>query len=608
MKHLGKFFNKYSYKLVWLVVISSILFNLGATSYELSTKANLIDHYFYGIFLSPFDSIRYGHFIARKLFLVVIALSVFIYWLKKQKNVLQNARKNLKYILAIGLTLFFSRILTYGFWFYNDDLRFFHWHLFCPSQPICNIQGMWGPVGSHPIAILNLVLPWFGTNYTLYNSLGLFFYFLAGVAIFALISKLQKSKFISLIAAIFFLTTPTYFQGRLLIGEVINSPFIVLLVVLSFYMLFQKFIPGALIFAAAALEYGVAKSYFIALPLTLFALFFANSNPTGKKFIDQKKSIIFFVVAICLISFVYMPIFDRAPGGHTQLSEIFALDQLFVFGDVLLAVTLPYGFSYPLVHLLSLTLNNWKYITIALGFIIVAVFAVASLISILSKKIFSAKMLIIGLSIILPTAAVASFMGVRVEHNVARLVEYHKNSLGPLGATGYGIFPALGLVFVLMGLAHLVSKRTFKVSAIILIFINIVTSFSFDYRWLMSPYSYPQRKYDEQLQKILPRDGINRYIFVPGSQRPLYEGVRTFGSVFQGDQGVYTFMGKEDFVQAIKEDKVRPDHIYFLITNGKPKYDIYDYSEKIRSTPYNRLIPLIESLTIELTPKNVEFW
>ena len=46
---------------------------------------------------------------------------------------------------------------------------------------------------------------------------------------------------------------------RGLIGEIINSPFVLLLVLLSFIMLSYKFIPGALIFAAAALEYGVAK-------------------------------------------------------------------------------------------------------------------------------------------------------------------------------------------------------------------------------------------------------------------------------------------------------------------------------------------------------------
>lgn len=585
----------FNYKLVWLVVISSILLSLVGTRIEMAGE-NLIDHDFYRLLLSPFNDVRYGHFIVRKLFLAVIAFLVFGYWLKTRRGVLQSVKKNLKYIVSIGVVLFVSRILTYGFWFYNDDTRFFHWHLFAPTQPGFNPQGMWGPIGLHPIAILNLVMPWFGPNYTLYNSLGLFFYFLAGVAIFVLLNKIQKNKFLSFLAAVFFLTTPTYFQGRLLIGEIINSPFILLLVILSIYMLLQKFVPEALIFTAAALEYGVAKSYFIALPLTLFAVFFAKNM--------QKKKLISFLAAIFLMSLVYLPAFYGAPSAQ---GKTLALDQLFVYGDVLLAVTLPFGLSFPLVHLLSLLLNGWIYITAALGFLIVACFTIIAIISYVRGQTVSAKLIIIGLSIILPTTAIASFMGVRVDHNVQKLVEYHNNSLGPLGATAYGFFPALGLTFTLVGLGLLFRKRTLKMLALSLIFINIITSFSFDYRWLQSPYSYPQRRYDEQLQKILPRDGINRYIFVPGTQRSFYQGVITFSSVYQGDQGLYTFMGAEDFVEALKTKSAQKDHIYFLVTNGNPKYDIYDYSQRIRSVPYDQLVPLVKSLAKELPPKSADF-
>ena len=420
-----------SYKLIWLLVISSILLSLFGTRIELA-GGNLVDHTLYKFLLSPFDDVRYGHFIARKLFIVAVAFLVFGYWLKTQKQIFQWIKSNLKYIATIGIVLFISRILTFGFWFYNDDTRFFHWHLFCPSQPDCNVQGMWGPIGLHPIAIFLLVIRWFGTNYTLYNILGLVLFFLAGVAIFALVSKLQKSKFVSLAAAIFFLTTPTYFQGRLLIGEIVNSPFTVLLVVLSIFMLLQKFIPGALIFAAASLAYGVAKTYFIAMPLTLFALFFVKPRSTH---------IIFFVIAIWLMSLVYFPAFNGAPSAQ---GKTLTLDQLFVYGDVLLAVTLPHGIAYPLVHLISLVTNGWIYITSSLGFLIIAAFLVIAFFSYIRGKIFSAKLTLIAASIIIPTALVASYMGVRVEHNVAKLVEYHNKLQTPSGATGYGIFPALG--------------------------------------------------------------------------------------------------------------------------------------------------------------------
>jgi len=208
---LKKYFKEgRSSKLIWIIVLSSILFNLGATRFELTTNLNLEDHTFYGIFLAPFSDIRYGHFIARKLFLVVIAFIVLGIWLIKQKNLLENLKKTLRYFIFIGLILALSRILTFDFWFYNDDIRFFQFHTFAPTQENFNPQASWGPIGFHPIAILLLALNWFGINYALYNILGLAFYFLAGTAIFILVNKLQKDKFTSLAAAIFFLTTPTY--------------------------------------------------------------------------------------------------------------------------------------------------------------------------------------------------------------------------------------------------------------------------------------------------------------------------------------------------------------------------------------------------------------
>src|SRR3989344_5284533 len=132
-----------AYKIIYLVVIFSIILSLWGTSYELS-GGNLPDHPFFGILLSPFDNVRYGHLIVRKLFLVVIAFLVLGYFLKSQKiNVLATIKQNFKYIVIIGLVLVLSRILTYGFWFYNDDTRFFHYHLFAPTQPDYSPQSTW---------------------------------------------------------------------------------------------------------------------------------------------------------------------------------------------------------------------------------------------------------------------------------------------------------------------------------------------------------------------------------------------------------------------------------------------------------------------------------
>jgi len=607
MEYLLKKVFVHKNKLIWILTMTSILFSLGATRFELTSNQNLSNHPFYGLFLAPFGDLRYGYYVARELFLPVIAFIVFVYWLSTQKKILRFTKENLRYFFLIGFLLVTSRILTYGFWFYNDDIRFFHWQYAAPTLPNFNPNSFWGPVGLHPIAIFLIVLNWFGTNYTLYNSLGLFFFFLAGVTIFVLVNKIQNNKFISLVAALFLLTTPTYFQGRLLIGEIINSPFILILVILSFYMLLQRFFPGALIFTAAALEYGIAKSYFIALPLTLFALFF----PVSWSFRERIKKNWLFILYVLSISAVYKPAFFAAPSYQnlslTSAMQLYNLDRLFVLGDVLMSVSLSYIFSYPLVHLLSLIFNGWIYITATLGFLIIGSFAIVSFISYFKNKKLSAKLILLCLSIVVPTALVASFMGVRVDHNVQKLVLYSNNGNVPSGATGYGIFPALGLTLAFVALGYILKKRTFRVLAIILILLNIIGSIVADYRWLKSAYSFPQRRYNEQLQQILPKDTAKKYVFVPGRHRPLFEGIRAFSNVLRADQGVLVFMGSDDFVDALKKDNVNSKDIFYLISSGMPKYDISDYSDRVRGVPYERLAPTIESLTAEVAPKHVDY-
>lgn len=596
MNILSNFFERNrSVKLVWVIVIFSILFSLYGTKIELS-GGNLVDNPVFQVLLSPLDNVRYGHQIARKLFLVVIAFLVFGYWLSKQKKSFTLIKINFKYIIFIGLFLFLSRILTFDFWFYNDDIRFFQFHAFAPTQLNYNPQASWGPIGFHPIAIFLLVLRWFGTNYALYNTLGLFFYFLGGVAIFALLEKIQKNKFVSVTGALFFLTTPTYFQGRLLIGEIINSPFSLLLVILSILLLLYKFIPGALIFAAAALEYGVAKTYFIALPLTLFAIFFVNPGKNiFTSFFQNKKAIVFSGV-LFFLSLIYKSAFLQAPSSS---GKTFDLNELFVFGDVMLATTVPYGISYPLVHLLNLILNGWLYITSLLGFLVIIGFALAGVITYFKKQTLSAKLIVIGLSIIVPTVAIGSYMGVRVDHNILKLVQYHITNQIPSGATGYGFFPAFGLTLILVGLNIAINKKSFKVFVCLFILFNTIISISSDYKWRKSPYSLVQRKYDEQLEKILPRDGIDKYIYMPSAQRQFFEGVRTFGGVYQGDQGFFIFSGSKDFAQALKETKGKNVHIYFLSSEGEPNYTIHDYSDRISPVNTDSLEKKIESLHLE---------
>ena len=95
---------------------------------------------------------------------------------------------------------------------------------------------------------------------------------------------------------------------------------------------------------------------------------------------------------------------------------------------------------------------------------------------------------------------------------------------------------------------------------------------------------------------------------MPEKQRHFYQGVVTFIDIFQGDQNYFLSMDPDEFVTALKNNNPPQDHIYFLITEGKPEYIIHDYSSKVRSTSYGKLLPLLQNLTKELTPNPTYFY
>jgi hypothetical protein len=594
------------HNLIWLVVLVPILISLLGTQYELA-GFDIRNHFLWGIILSPFNNLRYSNYIIRKFFLVTIAFFVLVFWLKKQKTILPALKNNYIYLVAMGLILVISRILTFNFWFYSDDLRFFNWQLYAPTLPHFDPQSHWGPYQTYPIAFFLLFINIFKTNYTLYNILGIFFYFLVGIAIFTLGNILQKNKFISFIAALFFLTTPTNFQGRLLVGEIVGSPFAILLILISLCLLLKKFLPGSLIFAAAALEFGVARTYIVALPLTLFAIFFIFNQADQGKVKVSKRALLFLVVSVIGISLLYLNSFLPAV-PKSRLLEGGVTGKVAVFGDVLLAVITPLSLSQPLIKLLNPLLHNWVYLTTALGFLSALVIFLIGLAALIKKRFFAAKLITIGLSIVLSTAFISSLMGVRVDRNVLKLAEYVINSTIPTGATGYGILPALGLSIILIGVGLLVKNKIFVVLSLSLIIVNITSSYVYDFRWMRSPYGIPQRKFNDQLQNILFRDGIKKYIFVPPSQQPFYQGINTFADIFQGDQVFYRENDLDTFVKTIAKEKPPADHIYFLSTNGYPKYDVFDYSDKIRNVPTNKLSQTLRSLLQQLIPKRTEFF
>ena len=78
-----------------------------------------------------------------------------------------------------------------------------------------------------------------------------------------LFNKFQKNKTLSLLVAIFFITTPTYFRVVWEILSWTGTGFSLILIIIAFYLLISDFWPGVLIFAAAILEWDLGRTHFI---------------------------------------------------------------------------------------------------------------------------------------------------------------------------------------------------------------------------------------------------------------------------------------------------------------------------------------------------------
>ncbi|KKQ18445.1 MAG: hypothetical protein US31_C0004G0007 [Berkelbacteria bacterium GW2011_GWA1_36_9] len=571
---------------IWILIIAAIFWTDIYTWLTIETTLpfgplNPFFHNFGKLYID-YTKLFYGtiygwQYLANKFFLVVVAFLVLGYWLFRNPKVLKSIRPNLIYLAVISLSLLMARIFTFEGWFFHDDFRMI--------TAIFNRS----PIGilypQYPVGILYLVADWFGGNYYLYNTLGLLGYFVSGTMIFAIGNILQKKKYVSLLAAIFFVTTPTYLQEKLLIENMIGDGLIMLLFLISFYLLLRNFISGSVIFAAAALEFGVARTQFIAAPLILAGLFFLP------KILKQKKKIIL-LLFFPAISLAYLPVlFTHHSITRNEYNINHIINIFKVFGDMLSSITVPFAFNYSIVYGLAILLHKWQYITIALGYLIIFLVLLSSFILYLKKKFLAAKLLFLGFIIITTATFPAVIAGVRVDRAVDKFVDYNLSSLlgsnmGTRTATAYGFFPSIGLVLVAIGLGTLLKPKLFKIILSAIIVINIISSVYLDWNWA-EYWGRHNQKMVTQLEKILPKEEKTQYVYVSSKQRFLWQGVKNFQEIFRANQKITTLQSAKDFSKEILKVQPSPNQLYFLVEDWS--YNIYDYSGNLRELSQEQL-------------------
>lgn len=530
------------------------------------------------------ENIRYADYLIQKWFLVVVAFLIFGWWLKKQGTVVKTIRSNLPFIILIALVTLVVHAFSFQRWFEFDDYRVIGHHYAVEGTSREHQMGA-GSSYYYGIGLVYLVVGWFNSNFELYNSLGLLIYFLSGVTIFFIAERLGANKFVSLLVALFFVTSSTYWREMLLMLELLGDGFKLLLFALSIFLLLSKFYPGAVIFAAAALEFGISRTHFIGLPLILMCILFKDRKEKNSEWVLS-------IAAFFVMSFLYIQVLGTHPPKVIDTTDWNNnWSQLLRVGDTIFGVTVPHAIAYTALSFTNWLTDNYNYSSSVLGVAIVALFATLSGILLKSKKMLSGKLIFLGIVIVAAAIFFPTLMGIRLNYKVDTLTAQYKDFI-PTAPTSYGVFSTFGMIFILIGVSKFIKEGVFKKIVILLIILNAITVVKSDIAWAKM-HSTPQRAINKQLNDFLPYDGRIKVIYTPAPTQVLSRYISYFYQLYRTRETVHFTNEPAEFIRLLVETKPSRERVYLLLLDIETN-EIIDLSSRVREYyPDKELTPEI---------------
>ena len=500
--------------------------------------------------LPIFDQVRYGQYLGQKFFLVAIAFVFLLGWLwQKRQAIIPIIKQYWRYALILLVLVFAVRIFSYGRWFYIDDFRIITHHFSATDlqSMVCCGDG----IPFFPLAMIQLMLRYFGTNFAGYITLTLIFFWLASLVLYAIARKLGAKPILALLISAFFLTSPTYFHETLSVNEFMGEGFTLVLVLISIYLLLEKFSLGSVAFAAAALEFGLSRSHFIALPLALLALWFFDPAAKNRW---HRYALIAAFFAISLIYFHQLT-FARADSNPITWSHFLILS------DMVSGVTLPYAIARPAMAMLAWFAGDAFYISSIVGGLLVIGLIGLSWLAWVRKELLSAKLILLGLFIVVSAILVPSFKGQRVNTKLTTLTSQYQDTY-PVRSTSYGLFPTIGMVFIVLGLLQTRRFRGLAPALSVLAVLNGLTLARADYLWANEFYSH-QHKANRALQNLVPADGRPKVIVV--NDRHLFDKLENFRKIYRPAESIEVLEGRPGVAKVLTRDNdLVTDQLYFF--------------------------------------------
>lgn len=565
---------------LWVLVLSAsllnIVFNINLIFAYFRGGGDLTDYYLRWLFFPLLDKIQYGYYLAKKFYLPVIAFVILLFWITKRVRIFRFLKKNLFQVIFILSALFFSRFYSFQHWFFLDDYRFLGNYM--PPNGDLQYVRCCGDLYTTQGMIM-LVWGWFRYNFHFYNLLGLVIYFFIGITIYLICLKLQKSKQIALLLSLFFVTAPTYFYATLAMVDFLGDGFTLLLFVISFYFLLSKSYAYAFIFTLASLEFGLSRSHIIPVPFILTAFLFAVPK--------ERKKILAMSLLLIISILPYFPLIILRSGGDESklVNYLFNLEYLTYLFNMLTHVIFPYIYLKVIISILNAIYAS-NYLAPMLGIITLISLIFFAFLTHIKKYYKTSKLIIIGTLLILLSVVFPPIVGVR---NDSRTMDYTKNTMlapFPSPMTGYGLFPALGLVLILTGVSLVKKSSKVKKVLVVLIITNSLSLISSDYNWHKLT-SYRQKNINRELNSILPRDGKAKMILLTKKGKDVKHDIERFNYVFRPTEQLILFESLEEWEKYKNLNPPNIERVYLFSFNDKESEQrLINLSEAYRNGKY----------------------
>lgn len=519
-------------------------------------------------------------YVAEQMLPAIVALIIgFVIFTIDKKKLSLNSLKNIlfdhkNYFIPLLAAVILAHGWILGYYFFAEDVSSIlspvnNHNLQFPFRSLIN---------GYPFSPFVLSFLLFKTNAFAYNLLS-FFLFLGSASLFYwFLYTLLNNKFFSLLASLFFATTPSFLDMFSWQASVqgMSSVLVLSLLSLIFLIYFQRrpsdyhHLLLSLLFFTSSLNMGFVRAGGIAIVILFLILLLGPKLKLSLK--DRVVSLLsyliiwlFFIWIRFGLGLLLAPVSLLSKAGNNLATETTYFSFIAYYLSHLILPTEIARFILPKIKENFSSLESVSFIFI-LGLLTLFSLFVLTLVAFWKRKKIVWWVVLLGIIFILANIFYLPFFSAGATSKVALFDQYFVRNIPPYGpGARYVFFPALGIsiLFTIFTVGLIKRKRIFRRIGIFLIIVaislNIYLSFKGHLKVIQS-ISIPERSLIDNFFKLVPADLKPKLVFSANPQKNAIE------HNVSGKNWLYGFYKTSELTYANSENE-----LYALINSGKYK-------------------------------------